>query len=36
MFFHIILTGECNSKCAYCFGEALEDMDDDFTGFDLD
>jgi len=29
MFFHVILTTECNSKCRYCYGEALEDMDDD-------
>jgi len=36
MFFHVILTGECNSQCRYCFGEALEDTDDDFQGFDVD
>ena len=36
MFLHLILTGECNSECIYCFGEALEDMDDDFVGFDID
>jgi putative peptide-modifying radical SAM enzyme len=36
MFFHLILTGECNSECVYCFGEALKDMDDDFAGFDID
>ena len=29
MFFHVILTTECNSECRYCYGEALEDMDDD-------
>lgn len=27
MFFHIILTGECNSQCKYCFGEAVDDFD---------
>jgi putative peptide-modifying radical SAM enzyme len=36
MFFHIILTGECNSQCRYCFGEALEDTDNDFEDFDVD
>jgi uncharacterized protein len=36
MFFHVILTGECNSQCIYCFGEALKDMDDDFAGFCID
>jgi putative peptide-modifying radical SAM enzyme len=36
MFFHVILTGECNSECRYCFGEALEDMDDSFSGFDVE
>jgi uncharacterized protein len=36
MFFHVILTGECNSHCVYCFCEALEDMKDDFTDFDVD
>lgn len=36
MFFHVILTGECNSECKYCFGEAMEDMDDDFKSFEVD
>ena len=36
MFFHVILTGECNSECRYCFGEAMEDTDDDFSGFEVD
>jgi putative peptide-modifying radical SAM enzyme len=36
MFFHIILTGECNSQCRYCFAEAMEDVDEDFSGFDVD
>jgi len=35
-FFHLILTGECNSECRYCFGEALEDTDDSFSDFDVD
>jgi len=36
MFFHVILTGECNSQCRYCFGEALEDTEADFPIFDVD
>ena len=36
MFFHLILTGECDSECRYCFGEALEDTDDSFSKFDVD
>nr|WP_312058963.1 TIGR04084 family radical SAM/SPASM domain-containing protein [Fervidobacterium pennivorans] len=36
MFFHVILTTECNLECRYCFGEALEDVDSDFSGFDVD
>jgi len=36
MFFHVILTGECNSQCRYCFAEAMEDVDKDFSGFDVD
>lgn len=36
MFFHVILTGECNSHCMYCFGEAIDDFDEDSSGFDID
>jgi putative peptide-modifying radical SAM enzyme len=36
MFFHVILTGECNSQCRYCFGEAMEDTDEDLSGFEID
>ena len=36
MFFHVILTTECDLRCRYCFGEALEDMDADFHGFEVD
>ncbi len=35
MFFHVILTSDCNLQCKYCFGESLEDFDDDF-GDDID
>ncbi len=36
MFFHVILTTECNLQCRYCFGETMEDFDEDFGEFDLD
>jgi putative peptide-modifying radical SAM enzyme len=36
MFFHVILTGECNSQCKYCYGEALEDFDFEAPGFRID
>jgi uncharacterized protein len=31
MFFHVILTTECNLQCRYCFGETLEDFDEDYA-----
>lgn len=36
MFFHVILTTACNLQCLYCYGEALEDVDEDFSCFDVD
>jgi uncharacterized protein len=36
MFFHVILTTECNLQCRYCFGEALSDVDADFSDFEVD
>jgi uncharacterized protein len=36
MFFHVILTTSCNSECRYCYGEALEDVDDDSGDLDVD
>ena len=36
MFFHVVLTTECNLQCRYCFGETLEDFDEDFADFDVD
>ena len=36
MFFHVILTTECNLQCRYCFGETMEDFDEDFGNFNVD
>jgi putative peptide-modifying radical SAM enzyme len=36
MFFHVVLTTECNLQCRYCFGEAVEDVGADFSGFEVD
>ncbi len=36
MFFHVILTTECNLECRYCYGEACEDVDEDFSNFEVD
>jgi uncharacterized protein len=36
MFFHVILTTQCNLQCRYCFGEAEDDFDADFSGLDVD
>ncbi len=30
MFFHVILTTECNLECAYCHGKSCEDMESDW------
>ena len=36
MFFHVVLTTECNLQCRYCFGETMEDFDEDFGEFNVD
>ncbi len=30
MFFHVLLTSDCNLQCKYCFGESLDDFDEEF------
>lgn len=32
MFFHLLLTSDCNLQCKYCFGESLDDFDEEFGG----
>ncbi len=36
MFFHVIATTDCNLQCRYCFGESMDDFDEDFGEFELD
>lgn len=36
MFFHIVLTTDCDLECRYCFGEVLEDFGGGFCGFNVD
>ena len=36
MFFHVMLTTECNLQCRYCFGETMEDFEEDFSGTEVD
>ncbi len=35
MFFHILLTTECNLQCKYCYGKSCDDIDSDFQ-FNVD
>jgi uncharacterized protein len=36
MFFHLIMTRECNLQCTYCYGEAIKDTDTGFDDCDID
>jgi uncharacterized protein len=35
MFFHVILTTDCNLQCKYCFGESMDDFDEDFREIEV-
>lgn len=35
MFFHVLLTTECNLQCKYCYGKSCDDIDSDFQ-FNID
>ncbi|UCB60662.1 MAG: TIGR04084 family radical SAM/SPASM domain-containing protein [Candidatus Bathyarchaeota archaeon] len=35
MFFHVLLTTECDLQCKYCYGKSCDDIDSDFQ-FDID
>ena len=36
MFFHLLLTTNCDLQCRYCYGKSIEDMDSDFGDFEVD
>jgi uncharacterized protein len=35
MFFHVLLTTECDLQCKYCYGKSCDDIDSDFS-FNVD
>lgn len=36
MFFHLLLTTNCDLRCRYCYVKSCEDIDADFGAFDID
>ena len=36
MFFHVILTTSCNLQCRYCYGETMDDFDEDFSDIEVE
>ncbi len=36
MFFHVLLTTNCDLKCVYCYEKSCEDIDADFENFNVD
>ena len=36
LFFHLLLTTNCNLKCKYCYGKSCDDMDTDFGDLSVD
>ena len=36
LFFHLLLTTNCDLQCRYCYGKSCDDMDTNFGDFTLD
>jgi putative peptide-modifying radical SAM enzyme len=36
MYFHLILTTQCNLQCRYCYGKSCDDIGTDFGNFEID
>ena len=36
MFFHLLLTTDCDLKCRYCYEKSCDDIDSDFGNFNID
>ncbi|HVP26265.1 MAG TPA: TIGR04084 family radical SAM/SPASM domain-containing protein [Candidatus Bathyarchaeia archaeon] len=36
MYFHLILTTQCNLQCKYCYGKSCDDIGTDFGDFEID
>lgn len=36
MFFHLLLTTNCDLKCRYCYEKSCDDIDSDFGNFNID
>lgn len=36
LFFHLLLTTDCDLKCRYCYGKSIDDIDADFGSFEID
>ena len=36
MYFHLILTTQCNLQCTYCYGKSCDDIGTDFGDFEID
>ena len=36
MFFHLLLTTNCDLKCKYCYEKSCDDIDSDFGNFNID
>jgi uncharacterized protein len=36
MYFHLIMTTQCNLQCSYCYGKSCDDIGTDFGNFEID